>query len=298
MKKSIYIYLSFLLTLGMFAQAPQKMSYQAVIRDASNSLVVNSPVGMQVSILQGSPTGSAVFVETQTGTTNSNGLLTLEIGTGILVSGSFALINWANGPYYIKTETDPTGGTSYSISGTSQLMSVPYALYAETSGNPGPQGPTGPQGPAGANGLDGATGPTGDVGPTGPQGLIGATGPTGPGWAFVSSQTQTNYAFTSTNRATITVTVSNANSKVVLTGEFDYSKDATASWVAAEIWRGTTEIAEGAGFGAANTDGQTITQWVDQPGVGTWTYYLKSSNGAGGFTTIYGASLQAIVVTP
>ena len=125
MKKSIYIYLSFLLTLGMFAQAPQKMSYQAVIRDASNSLVVNSPVGMQVSILQGSPTGSAVFVETQTGTTNSNGLLTLEIGTGILVSGSFALINWANGPYYIKTETDPTGGTSYSISGTSQLMSVP-----------------------------------------------------------------------------------------------------------------------------------------------------------------------------
>jgi Collagen triple helix repeat (20 copies) len=189
MKKTIYVCFLIFLSLGIFAQAPQKMSYQAVIRDASNTLVVNAGVGMQVSILQGSPTGTAVFVETHTGTTNANGLFSVEIGNGTLVSGSFASINWASGPYFIKTETDPTGGSNYTITGTSQLMSVPYALYAETSGGSGIPGPTGPQGPtgvAGTNGLNGATGATGPQGPTGvagtngTNGLNGATGATGP----------------------------------------------------------------------------------------------------------------------
>jgi hypothetical protein len=112
------------------------MSYQAVIRDNSNALVTNQIVGMQISILQGSANGTAVYVETQTPTTNSNGLVSIEIGGGSVVSGNFATINWANGPYFIKTETDPAGGTNYSITGTSQLLSVPYAQYAEKSGNP------------------------------------------------------------------------------------------------------------------------------------------------------------------
>ena len=118
------------------AQAPQKMSYQAVIRDNSNALVTNQVVGMQISILQGSANGTAVYAETQAPTTNANGLASIEIGGGTLVSGNFATINWANGPYFIKTETDPTGGTNYTITGTSQLLSVPYAQYAEKSGNP------------------------------------------------------------------------------------------------------------------------------------------------------------------
>ena len=122
-----------------FGQAPQKMSYQAVIRNASNVLVTSAPVGMQISILQGSSTGSSVYVEKQIPTTNTNGLVSLEIGTGAVVSGNFATINWATGPYFIKTETDPTGGTSYTITGVSQLASVPYALYA-ASGTPGPAG--------------------------------------------------------------------------------------------------------------------------------------------------------------
>ena len=113
-----------------FAQAPQKMTYQAVIRDASNNLITNTTVGMQISILQGSSSGTAVYVETQAPITNTNGLATLEIGNGIIVSGTFATINWATGVYFIKTETDPTGGTAYTITGTSQLLSVPYALYA------------------------------------------------------------------------------------------------------------------------------------------------------------------------
>jgi len=119
-----------LLTLSSFAQAPGKMSYQAVIRDASNALVTNQQVGMQISILQGA---TAVYEEIQTPTSNTNGLVSLEIGAGTIVSGIFSSIDWSAGTYFIKTETDPTRGTNYTITGTSQLLSVPYALYANTS---------------------------------------------------------------------------------------------------------------------------------------------------------------------
>ena len=117
------------------AQAPQKMSYQAVIRNASSVLVTSAPVGMRISILQGSASGSSVYTETQSVITNANGLVSLEIGTGSVVFGNFATINWGNGPYFIKTETDPTGGTTYTITGTSQLTSVPYALFSAGSAN-------------------------------------------------------------------------------------------------------------------------------------------------------------------
>jgi hypothetical protein len=110
------------------------MSYQAVIRDASNELVSEQQVGMQISILQGSDSGSSVYVETQTATTNVNGLVSIAIGTGN-TSGNFSAIDWSTGPYFIKTETDLAGGTDYSITGTSQLLSVPYALHAKTAGS-------------------------------------------------------------------------------------------------------------------------------------------------------------------
>jgi hypothetical protein len=161
------------------AQAPQKMSFQAVVRNGSNALITSVPVGMKISILQGSATGTAVYVETQTPTTNSNGLVSLEIGTGTIVTGTFSGINWANGPYFIKTETDPLGGNSYTISGTSELMSVPYALFSANS-TPGPQGPIGATGPTGATGAQGPIGLTGPTGATGAQGPIGLTGATGP----------------------------------------------------------------------------------------------------------------------
>jgi hypothetical protein len=124
-----------LLTVSMFAQSPQLMSYQAVVRNSSNALVTNQAVGMRISILQGSATGTAVYVETQTPTTNANGLASLQIGGGTAVTGTFSAINWAAGPYYIKTETDPTGGSNYTITGTNQMLSVPYALYAASAGN-------------------------------------------------------------------------------------------------------------------------------------------------------------------
>ena len=133
MKKVFTFLVAVLLTATVWAQSPEKISYQAVIRDASNNLVTNQAVGMQISILQGSSTGTAVYTETQTPTTNANGLVSIEIGDGTVVSGTFATIDWANGSYFIKTETDPAGGTNYTITGTSQLLSVPYALHAKAA---------------------------------------------------------------------------------------------------------------------------------------------------------------------
>jgi hypothetical protein len=133
MKRIITIVSALVMTANVWAQAPEKMSYQAVVRDAGNALVSSTSVGMKLSILQGSATGTAVYVETQTPTTNINGLVSIEIGSGTVVSGTFNTIDWSAGPYFIMTETDPTGGTTYTITGTSQLMSVPYALHANTA---------------------------------------------------------------------------------------------------------------------------------------------------------------------
>ena len=152
MKKQILFYCTLLCTVSLFAQIPQKMSYQAVIRNSSNALVVSSPVGMRVSILQGSASGTAVYVETHATSTNANGLVSIQIGGGTIVSGTFTGVNWSTGPFFVKTETDPSGGTSYTIVGTSELLSVPYALFA-ASGTPGPQGPSGPPGPQGPAGT-------------------------------------------------------------------------------------------------------------------------------------------------
>ena len=117
------------------AQAPQLMSFQSVIRNSSGALVTNHSVGLRLSILQGSITGTAVYTETQTATSNANGLVTLQIGGGTVVTGTFSTIDWSAGPYYIKSEIDPTGGTTYGIAGTTQLLSVAYALYANKAGS-------------------------------------------------------------------------------------------------------------------------------------------------------------------
>ncbi|HBE39869.1 MAG TPA: hypothetical protein DDW27_01430 [Bacteroidales bacterium] len=124
-----------ILTSNVFAQTPQKISYQAVIRTSTGQLVASHAVGMKISILQASATGTPVYVETQSPTTNGNGLATIEIGGGTVVSGSFAGIDWSTGVYFIKPETDPTGGTNYSITGTTRILSVPYTFHSKTTEN-------------------------------------------------------------------------------------------------------------------------------------------------------------------
>ena len=202
MKKILFSLLFLLTTATLWAQAPQRMSYQSIIRDGSNVVVASTTVGVKISLIQGTSTGSVVYSETHRKPTNTNGLLSLEIGDGTAILGTFAGIDWANGPYLIKTETDPTGGTNYSIPGIAALNSVPYALFS-ANGTPGPQGATGPQGPiglvgsTGAVGLQGAKGDSGAQGPIGPAGANGTNGtngatgpaPSGTGIVTVSSGT-------------------------------------------------------------------------------------------------------------
>jgi hypothetical protein len=142
-------------------------------------VIASSTVGIKISLLQGSATGPAVYVETHRKTTNANGLVSLEIGTGTILSGSFAGINWANGPYLVKTETDPTGGVNYSAPGVFALNSVPYALYA-ANGTPGPKGDKGDTGATGLQGIQGATGATGATGAAGADGKTVSNGTSNP----------------------------------------------------------------------------------------------------------------------
>lgn len=195
---SSIIVMMLLCATSLVAQAPEKFTYQAVVRNASNSLVSNASVSVRVSILQGSANGSSVYVETQTTTTNANGLMTIAIGGGNAQQGTFANIDWANGPYFLKTETDPNGGSNYSVTTTQQLMSVPYALYAKEAANmpsfsvfPTDSGYAFVMIPADGepqvcilrNGVDGAPGPQGPIGPDGSQGPQGEIGPQGPAGA-------------------------------------------------------------------------------------------------------------------
>lgn len=138
MKQILNLIIAIAFTSALCAQAPSKMSYQSVVRNSDGQLVSNSSVSIRITLLQGTMNGNIVYMETHTKTSNENGLVSLEIGAGKIVTGIFSAISWANGPYFIKTETDPAGGSNYSVSGTSQLLSVPYALYAETAGNTSP----------------------------------------------------------------------------------------------------------------------------------------------------------------
>ena len=128
--KNTFLLILLLLSENIWAQAPQKMTYQAVIRNSSNALILSSPIGIKVSVLQGSANGTVTYSETQIQNTNINGLVSLEIGMGTPVIGTFSNINWANGPYFIQTEVDPSGGSNYSVLGVTELISVPYALYS------------------------------------------------------------------------------------------------------------------------------------------------------------------------
>jgi hypothetical protein len=213
--------LLFFTQLG-YSQAPKKMSYQAVVRNAANVLVANTPVGIKISIyylnLEDPDMGPfiTVYSERQVATTNQNGLFSIAVGTGTVLLGNFNNINWGTNEYYIKSQIDITGGSNYSLSGSQQLMSVPYAYYANQSGGGkvllngttdpqsnigtssdfyinttnnklfGPKTATGwPAtgvslvGPQGLIGNTGAIGATGATGPQGIQGLTGATGATG-----------------------------------------------------------------------------------------------------------------------
>lgn len=135
MKKLHTILVALLITATTFAQVPEKMSYQAVVRDASGALVSEQLVGIEIEILY-SQYGGTAYIETHFVNTNANGLVTLEIGTGSTgnIFNDFSAIQWDNiDGNWIYTKIDPLGGVNYTITNISQLLSVPYALYAKNS---------------------------------------------------------------------------------------------------------------------------------------------------------------------
>lgn len=211
--KSFFTVFALLLSVYVFAQSPNAINYQGVARDNGGNVLTNQSIGLRISILSGSPTGTIAYSETHAVATNDFGLFNIAIGTGSLVSGSFSSIDWGANDHYTKVEFDPAGGSSYSNLGTSQLLSVPYALYAENSGTGGPTGPTGPSGTDGTQwttGTGAAPWPadegdlfyntsTGDVSQVISEswtvignimGSSGATGPTGATGPLVAGNTK------------------------------------------------------------------------------------------------------------
>ena len=206
--------------LFLFAQTPEGINYQAVIRKTNGTLVTNTTVAIRIQIKQTSATGTVVYSERQSVITSTYGLVNFVIGQGTVLSGTFSAINWSTGNYWVSLGVDFTNGTNYIDYGSQRLMSAPYALYAKTAGvqlNQWRYGATapstalgnigdfylntatgdvhyksaattwtltgnikGPQGNAGATGPQGPAGVAGATGLTGPQGPAGATGLQGP----------------------------------------------------------------------------------------------------------------------
>ncbi|MCW3127428.1 MAG: hypothetical protein JWO03_3086 [Bacteroidetes bacterium] len=170
-----------LLTTHTYAQAPQGINYQAVARDAQGAVLANRAISVRFTIHDLSASGNIVFQELHSLNTNAFGLFNTAIGSGNAGGiSNLANVHWGTGAKYLQVEVDIVGGANYTDMGTSQLMSVPYALF---SGNGiGSTGPTGAAGINGTNGLDGATGASGaagTTGPTGPSGLNGTNGTNG-----------------------------------------------------------------------------------------------------------------------
>ncbi len=171
--KSVLILLMLSLCEQVFAQAPQMFNYQGVASDNLGSPLIQTDISIRYVILNG--TNSVVYDEYHNVTTNDYGLFTAHVGGGTATQGTFGSIAWGTGgPFTIQTHLDNDGGNnSYSLMGSIPLLSVPYALYAESASN-SIQGPTGPTGPTGA--FTGIAGPTGAMGPTGPTGAPGPPG--------------------------------------------------------------------------------------------------------------------------
>ena len=262
MKNTLILFTFLILSASSFAQAPQKMSYQAVIRNSSGALVNSTTVGMKISIIQGSIAGTIVYSETQSTTTNANGLASLEIGSGVVISGSFSSINWAAGPFFIKTQTDPTGGTNYTITGSSQLMSVPYALFS-ANGTPGPQGPIGL---------------TGAQGPVGPQGLVGPSAP--PADMNYAQNIGTQVILTAGDfQDIISITLTTSGGPVEVSTYGDANNPSGPVLGRLQLYRDTIALGNDCWVegDATNENQQFGMSVVDEPPAGTHIYTLKAN---------------------
>jgi len=253
MKKIYTLFLALIFAGSLMAQTPQSFKYQAVARDASGDVVADQAVGMQISILQGSTSGTAVYVETFTPTTNEFGLINLNIGAGTLVSGDLTTIDWSADTYFLKIEMDITGGTTYEEYGTSQLLSVPYALHAKTAANAFS---------GNYSDLSGA-----------PTNVSTFTNDAG----YLISFTETDPVYTGSQAANITATdITNlGNLSGVNTGDQDLSSLATKTALGDSTAQVRSEIPDVSGFLTSYTETDpTFTAWdksyndlINTPGI-------------------------------
>jgi uncharacterized protein (TIGR02145 family) len=133
-KNSLMIALALVCSFVVLSQVPNKMSFQTVVRNSFGKLVINKSVGVRLSIIQPLSNGTALYYEEiHSKSTNTNGLVTLEIGTGTVTTGTFSTINWSQGSYFLKTEIDVNGGSNYTITGVTEFVSVPYAMNSKIS---------------------------------------------------------------------------------------------------------------------------------------------------------------------
>ena len=189
--KRIYLLLLVLFFSSLsFSQAPHTFSYQTVIRDVNWNVIPDQDVSILIRILEDGQLGDVRYSEQHFVTTSKIGLVNLAIGGGNIYSGSFNDIYWGNHVYFVEVSVDIDAGDNYLLMGSTQLRSVPYALFSETSanpGNPGPQGEQGEQGPVGSQGLQGPSGPLGEQGAQGDMGPSGPAGEQGPAGTSIQS---------------------------------------------------------------------------------------------------------------
>ena len=136
MKKTTLALLAFLSVIVLFAQTPQSFKYQAVARNIAGDILADQNVSFRISILESSAVGTAVYVESHSALTNQFGLVNLEIGSGVVITGTFISIEWGSNSYFLQIEMDENNGSNYQLMGSSQMLSVPYALYSENTANP------------------------------------------------------------------------------------------------------------------------------------------------------------------
>lgn len=188
----LFAMLLFSMALTVQAQTPQQFNYQGAARNTNGTPLANKNIALRISILDASATGTSQYTEVRNVITNPFGLYSVVIGSSGATSttGTIGAVTWGVGLKFIKVEIDPDNGNNFTVAGTAQLLSVPYALYSANgptgakgdtgaTGAIGPQGATGPAGPTGTTGLTGAKGDTGTTGAIGPQGATGPAGPMG-----------------------------------------------------------------------------------------------------------------------
>ena len=270
-------------TLNCYAQAPQAFKYQSIIRNAAGNPMASANVTVRATVHDGSAAGTVVYQETHAATTNQFGLINLSIGSGTVISGNFSTINWGSGSKWIEIEAD--FGAGYLPMGTSQLLSVPYALYSGNGGTPGATGTTGAAGMNGMTGPTGAMGITGTQGPTGNAGANGMTGPTGAmGLMGMTGTTGLNgdkYASTSSTSLTIAM---GAQSLTIGTGlAYTVAQQILIAFDASNVLTATI-TSYNSGTGALNVN---VTSFI---GAGTYAAWSINMNGAPGPQGIQGAT--------